>query len=260
LITRERRGGVTWFHLRHGKANALDVELLLALADAFGEEAGGPSSAIVITGEGGIFSAGVDLKRLLAEPLAYLDRLMPALDRVFRTLLFLPRPVVAALNGHAIAGGCVLACACDRRLAARGPGRIGVTELLVGLPFPAAALEALRAVLTPSRLAEAVLTGRTWLPEEAAAIGLVDEVVPAEDLAARAQATAEALAAIPSASFALTKRQLRQPHQDALARDGDRIDAEVARIWASREARAALADYAERTLGASRSPTRGNTS
>jgi enoyl-CoA hydratase len=248
MIRRERRGDVVWLRLEHGKANAMDVELLLALGDVLAEEAAGPSRALVVTGTGGIFSAGVDLRRLLAEPAAYLDRLLPALDRMLRTLLFLPRPVVAAVNGHAIAGGCVLACACDRRLGGTGAGRMGVTELLVGLPFPAAAMEALRAVLGPARLAEAVLTGRTWPLAEAAAIGFVDELVPAATLVERAQAEAEALAAIPGESFALTKRQLRQPLRDALDAGGEKVDAEVARLWASGEARAALAAYVARTL------------
>src|SRR5262245_6730788 len=248
MMTRERRGDVGWLHLHHGKANALDLEFLQALAEAFDDEGAATSRALVITGVGGIFSAGVDLRRLLAEPPRYLDDFLPALDRVFRTLLFFPKPVVAAINGHAIAGGCVLACACDRRLAARGGGRIGVTELLVGLPFPAAALEALRGVLAPASLAEAVLTGRTWLLEEANGMGFVDEVVPADALAERAQATAEALAAIGPDAFALTKRQLRQPARQALAADGARIDMDVARVWAWREARAALATYVDRTL------------
>ena len=248
MIRRERRGDVTWLRLEHGKANALDVELLVALADAFAKEATDSSRALVVTGTGTIFCAGVDLRRLLAEPPAYLDRFLPALDRAFQTLLFLPKPVVAAVNGHAIAGGCVLVCACDRRLAARGAGRMGVTELLVGLPFPAAAMEALRAVLPPLRLAEAVLTGRTWPFEEAASIGFVDEVVAAERLAERAQAEAEALAAIPAESFALTKRHLRQPLREALDADGATIDAEVARLWAAPEARATLAAYVARTL------------
>ena len=92
------------------------------------------------------------------------------------------------------------------------------------------------------------MTGRTWLLEEADGIGLVDEVVSADALAERAQATAEALGALGAATFGMTKAHLRQPVREALAADGGRIDAEVARIWASPEARAALATYVDRTL------------
>ena len=92
MITRERRGEIDWLHLHHGKANALDLEFLRALAEAFDDERAATSRALVMTGVGGIFSAGVDLRRLLAEPPQYLDDFLPALDRVFRTLLFFPKP------------------------------------------------------------------------------------------------------------------------------------------------------------------------
>ncbi len=240
--------------LAHGKASALDLELLSALEQALADVAASAARAVIITGSGGIFSAGVDLRRLVDGGPAYLVNFLPALDRTLRRLLFLPKPVVAAVNGHAIAGGCVLACACDRRLAARGPGRVGVTELLVGVPFPAVALETMRLVVPPHRLAEVVYTGRTWPVEDAVAVGLVDEVVEAERLLDRACAVAESLGAIPADSFALTKANLHQPAADVLAVHAARIDAEVARVWASPAARAALGAYVERTLGGRRSP------
>ena len=94
---------------------------------------------------------------------------------MFRAVFDHPRPLVAAVNGHAIAGGCVIAAGCDYRF--MSAGTIGVTELLVGVPFPATALEAIRYVVGP-RTAALVLTGKTLRPEEAQAVGLVDEVVP----------------------------------------------------------------------------------
>ena len=74
----------------------------------------------MLTGSGSIFSAGVDLRRLLAEGEDYLRRFVPLIGEGFQRLFAFPRPVVAALNGHAIAGGCIVACACDRRIAAAG--------------------------------------------------------------------------------------------------------------------------------------------
>ncbi len=252
MIERTERGSVAVLRLAHGKASALDLDLLVALEQALADLEASAARAVIITGTGGIFSAGVDLRRLLDGGPAYLADFLPALDRMLRRLLFLPKPVVAAVNGHAIAGGCVLACACDRRLAARGPGRVGVTELLVGLPFPAVALEAMRLVVPPHRLPEVVYTGRTWPVEEAVAVGLVEEVVEAERLFERACAAAESLGAISGDSFALTKAHLRQPAADFLAAHAARIDAEVARVWASPAARATLAAYVERTLGGRR--------
>jgi hypothetical protein len=124
--------------------------------DALGREldaaAGSDARAVVLTGAGSIFCAGVDLFRVVDEGADYVRRFLPSLADVIRKLFMLPKPVVAAANGHAIAGGCILVAACDYRLMARGGGRIGVPELLVGVPFPAIALEILRFALAPERM------------------------------------------------------------------------------------------------------------
>src|SRR5262245_14622366 len=156
--------------MRHGKVNALDLELLLALRDTFAGLR--DARAVVLTGAGRSFSAGVDLRRLLDGGATYTAEFLPALQSACRALFEHPRPVVAAVNGHAIAGGCVLVAACDRRIMAAGT--IGVTELAVGVPFPTVPLEVLRHAVGPAT-ADLVLTARTMTPEQALAVGLVDE-------------------------------------------------------------------------------------
>ena len=103
--------------------------------------------AIVLTGTGTMFSAGVDLKRLSAggvpDVRTFPRRCTVSTEEVF----FHPKPVVAVINGHAVAGGAILACCADRRIMAHEVGRIGVTEMLVGVPFPALAFEVLRAAV-----------------------------------------------------------------------------------------------------------------
>src|SRR5258707_11749875 len=96
--------------------------------------------AVVLTGTGAIFSAGVDLLRLLEGGAPYIRKFLPALSTMLATVFSHPAPVVAAINGHAIAGGCVLACAADRRLVVRDGGRSGLTEFPVGVPFPSSAM------------------------------------------------------------------------------------------------------------------------
>jgi enoyl-CoA hydratase len=247
MIERTDHDGVAVVRLAHGRASAMDVELFAAIEAALDAAAG--ARAIVLTGTGGIFSAGVDLKRLLAEDPGYLAGFLPALARMLERVFFLPQPVVAAVNGHAVAGGCVLACAADHRVMAGGPGRIGVTELLVGVPFPAVALEIMRFVVPPHRLQDTVYLGRTHDPEAAMARGLVDEVVEPDRLLPRAVEVAHALAAIPPGTFALTKRQLRQPVRDFLAVHGAALDAAVAPLWAADAVRAVARGYVERVLG-----------
>jgi enoyl-CoA hydratase len=252
LIERAERDGIAVLRLARPPANALDIDLLAAIEAAFAADEAAPTRAVVLTGSGAIFSAGVDLKRLLAGGADYVRRLLPVLDAALARVAFHPKPVVAAINGHAIAGGCVLACAADHRLLAAGAGRMGVTELLVGLPFPAVALEVMRFAVAPPHLQEMLYLGRTWLPEEARARGLADEVVPAGELQARAEAVARGLAGIPAESFALTKRHARQPLRDRVDADGRAVDREVERIWTRPEIFPVVATYVARSLGARR--------
>ncbi len=130
-----------------------------------------PTRAVVLTGTGRMFSAGVDLPRLIEGGAPYIREFLPALNTMLATVFSYPKPVVAAINGHAIAGGCVLACAADRRLMAKEGGRIGVTELLVGVPFPAAAMEIMRHATAPQYFEHAIFSGATFTPDEAALRG-----------------------------------------------------------------------------------------
>ena len=125
MIHREPHGPITVLRMDHGKANAMDVELLDGLSEALAEADASDAQALVLTGTGRIFSAGVDLFRVLDGGAEYLGRFLPALSRALKDLFAFPRPVVAALNGHAIAGGCILACACDHRADGAGSGRLG---------------------------------------------------------------------------------------------------------------------------------------
>lgn len=245
MIEVESAANVTLVRLRHGKVNALDVELLGELADRLGQLGDEGAGGVVLTGNGRVFSAGVDLVRVLDGGRAYIDRLIPALAEVFASLFVLPRPVVAAIEGAAVAGGCILACACDYRLVAQDAGPIGASELVVGVPFPVAALEVLRHA-SGRHTDDLVYTGRLLAPDEAVALGLVHETVPAEGLVESAVARAEALSRIPASAFRLTKGQLRGPVLERIARDSARVDAEVRRAWSSAEATAGIAAQLDR--------------
>jgi enoyl-CoA hydratase len=167
---------------------------------------------------------------------------------MFATVFSHPKPVVAAINGHAIAGGCVLACAADRRLMGRAAGRIGVTELLVGVPFPAVAMEIMRCVTAPQYFEEAIFGGEVFTPQDALGRGLVNEVVGPEQLLGHAVDTAKALASLPPAVFALTKRQTRDPAFERLDRVGPTVDAAVEEIWTAPETLERIRTYVASTL------------
>jgi len=249
MIALTTRADVALLTIKHGKANAMDLEFCDAL-NARLEECRRPSiRAVVIAGEGRIFSAGVDLPRVLAGGAEYLRVFLPALSETFETLFGFEKPVVAGVNGHAIAGGCVLACAADRRVMARQAVRIGIPELLVGIAFPTVALEIMRFAVAPSRFPALVYGGVTVPPDEAVALGLVDEVVEPEAVLDRAVDAARALAERPAGAFALTKRQIREPALARIRSIGPRIDPEVQAIWESPATLAAIEQYVARTLG-----------
>jgi enoyl-CoA hydratase/carnithine racemase len=232
--------------LDHGKVNALDVEVLDALTARLAALAGAGCSALVLTGAGRAFSAGVDLFRVLEGGDSYARRLIPALGSAFEALFTFPKPVVAAVNGAAIAGGCVLACACDHRVAA-DTAAIGASELRVGVPFPASALEILRHACGPE-VEAVVLGGPVVRGGDALARRLVDEVVPGDELLARALAVADDLATIPQPAYRMAKEQLRRPAIERI-RAGEGGDGAVTDVWASAETADAIRASLARTTG-----------
>jgi len=234
--------------MQHGKANALDIEYCEALAVRFEALRSSDARAVVLTGQGKIFSAGVDLKRLAEGGSAYARQFLPALHKLYETVFFHPQPVVAAINGHAIAGGCVLACCADRRVMAHAAGRIGVTELLVGVPFPALAFEIVRHAVPSRYLTEFTLSGATYETGAALERGWVDEVAEPDALLADAVAIARELALLSPPAFAQTKQQLRQPVRERLAASGQPTDKAVTEIWAAPETLDHIRAYVERTL------------
>src|SRR5262249_14684853 len=149
MIDVTSHGSIAILTLAHGKANVLDLELCEAIAARIDACGSAGCSAGLITGRGSIFSAGVDLVRVAAEGAPYVRRFLPALNDAFETAFAFPKPLVAAVNGHAIAGGCILACTADRRFMMQGTGRIGVPELIVGLAFPALAPGVMREAAAP---------------------------------------------------------------------------------------------------------------
>jgi enoyl-CoA hydratase len=248
MIELTQHGAVAVLTMSHGKANALDVEFCEAIVGQFDALRNSSAQAVVLTGQGRMFCAGVDLIRLSSGGADYVRRFLPVLHRLYQTVFFFSKPVVAAVNGHAIAGGCILACCADKRIAARDGGRIGVTELLVGVPFPALAFQILRFAAAPQYFSDSILSGATFVPDAALVRGLIDEVAEPMELFDRAIAAAEALATLSAPAFAMTKRQIRQPMADRMGKDGRRIDMAAEAIWTAPQTLDRIRDYVSRTL------------
>jgi enoyl-CoA hydratase len=248
MIDVKMEAGVAVLTLSHGKANALDIEFCEALAARFTALRNSDAKAVVITGQGRIFSAGVDLVRLSKEGVDYIRAFLPALHKLYDAVFFHPQPVIAAVNGHAVAGGAVLAACADRRIMARYSGRIGVTELQVGVPFPALAFEIVRFAVPERYLAEFTLGAATYATDAALQRGWVDEVVEPADLMSRAMEVAQSYAALSSPAFAQTKSQIRALVAERLARSGDATDKAVTELWCAPEALVRVRDYVAKTL------------
>ena len=246
MIHREDRDGIAVLRIEHGKANTLDMESCNAVVEAF--EHAGDARAVVLTGAGRIFSAGVDLFRVLEGGKPYIEAFVPAMCRAFERVFVHPAPVVAAANGHAIAGGCLLVAAADQRLMAQGAARIGIPELQVGVPFPPIALEIMRFATPPQHFRTIVYRAETYEPAAALALGLIDEVVEPEALLDRALATAERLASVPADTFAITKREIRRPAMDRIRSLAQTTAQEVQAQWLEPRTLDRIRAYLDRTI------------
>jgi enoyl-CoA hydratase len=248
MVHTEVRGPARWLRMESGKVQALDLELVVACTGALAAARNSGAPPLVLTGTGRSFSAGVDLYRVLDGGRSYIEEFLPAFSDLLLDLFTYPGPVVSAINGHAVAGGALVAWCGDVRIMVDGPGRIGVPELRVGVPFPAAAVEILRfATGTPGAQRLAYLGG-TLPAREAQAAGMVDEVVGEAALELRAGEAVAQLTAIPSATFRLTKAAIRAPHVDAMTLAGRAWDAEVTSIWSQPATLEAIRGYLDRTV------------
>lgn len=248
MIEIEDLGRVRLIRLARGRGNALNIDFLRAIDQALVEFADSSARAAVLTGQGSVFGAGVDLPELVHGGESYIREFMPLLTQVFGRLAMLPKPIVAAVNGHAIAGGAILMMACDQRILARGRAKIGLSEVLVGVRFPAWAIEIARFAAPPQHFPQFVLTGRSYLPDDALKLGWVDELVDPDSLMHRAIEVAEELAAILPEAFVETKRAVRRPMLDAV-RATEGLDAEVTEHWCSAPVQAAIKDFVQRMIG-----------
>ncbi len=221
------------------RKNALGTGMLQFVLDELHRAAGAP---VLLTGKGDAFSAGLDLGEVAALDGERARTFLALLERCISELYLYPGPTVAAVNGHAIAGGCVFTVCCDHRVAVDNPGaKIGLNEVPLGLRFPPRTLAVVRARLSRRHVTRVLLGGGLFAPAEAERLGLVDEV--AADPRAVARRRIEELAASPRESYARTKRDLRGSTAQELASDAalDVWMQESIGVWTSAEVKQKIA-------------------
>jgi enoyl-CoA hydratase len=241
IVAEDHDGGVRLLRLDRPPANAIDETLLADLSAALDAARAEESvRAVVLTGAGAFFGAGFDLTAPArdARAAAYLAALYR--DTHLR-LLTLPKPTLAMVNGHAIAGGLVMALACDYRLGVEKDYRIGLNEVAIGASYPRVAFEIVRLRLTHARASELLLGAAIYPASQAVRLGVVDELLPAESFEAAVLRRAVRMGAFPREAYAHTKAALVA---EAVARTEAETPAEAeqaAAVWTTPESRAARA-------------------
>ncbi len=248
MIDLNHQDNIAIIKMNRPPANAIDADFLIRLGETLKAQIESESTAIILTGTANIFSAGVDLVRLLEAGTDYIRDFLADLECLLDILYFCTKPVVAAINGHAIAGGCVIANCADNRIMAEGKGRIGVPELRVGVPFPVIIMELMRAKVHPACFEEIMLGGATYSPQDALQRGLVDQVVEKDSLMHEALKSAQSLAAIRPEIYAFTKKQIRQPVRKVIDNEDQAYGDEIRSIWESDQTRTAIEKFVQKTL------------
>ncbi len=230
LVEAEDRAGIRVLRLRRPPVNALNLSLAVALGNAAARATSDAScTGVVLTGADGVFSAGLDTREVPAYDTEQRAAMLRALNRLVLALYALPKPLVAAVSGHALGGALVIALTADARVAARGAFQIGLTEALAGIPFPAGPLAVVRAELSPDQQRKLALGSQGHAPDAPELAGVFDRVVAPDTLLADAVAEARRRATLPA--FASVKQQLRADAVERLTRIVEDDDEPLLEGW-----------------------------
>ena len=240
MLDIEDRKDLRIIRLHRPPVNALDGELVGALTEAV---AGAPSDGargLVLAGQPGMFSAGLDVPALLGLELSDLERFWKGFYGLMRALAESPVPVAAAVTGHSPAGGAVLAIFCDYRVMAEGKFKIGLNEVRVGIALPSAIYAAFERLVGPRNAAQYAVRGELLDAPAAHRIGLVDELSPPEEVESRAAAWIEELLRLPPSALAATRSLARRGLRRALDERAEGDVQAASQRWFSAETQAAL--------------------
>jgi len=230
MIEVEERDAVRVLSIVRPPVNALNLAVIGSLAEAVQAAAADTRcGAVVLTGASNVFSAGIDTGEVPAYDAATRSEMLRTINRMILELYALPKPVVAAVCGHALGGALVIVLACDQRLVASGDVRLGLTEAAAGIPFPAGPLAVVRAELSPENARVLALTAEVGNPHSLLARGVIDRVVEPAALLSEAIDTARRLAAMPA--YGRVKQQLRAAACEELRRIVARDDEPLHRRW-----------------------------
>ncbi len=228
--------------LNRPKAHAINTAFAYELTEAMDSLAKADYiDGAVITAEGNIFSAGLDVVELYGYNQDGMDRFWEAFHGMLKALCAFPKPLAAAINGHAPAGGCVIAMCCDYRVMAEGDFRIGLNEVPVGLIVPRPVIDLATFVVGPRKASEMFLSGILMAPHAAKEFGLVHDLAPREEVVAWATRKVESWVEFSPAAWRGTKAFLRAPLLKAITMPVSDGYGETIREWWTPASRARIA-------------------
>lgn len=232
MIVTIDHGAVRELRLNRPPVNAFSPELIAALKQAVETAPQDGARALVLSGAPGRFSAGLDVPLLLTLDRPAIAGLWREFYALLRGLALSPIPITAAITGHATAGGSVLPLFCDYRVAAHGDWKLGLNEVQVGLPLPPIIFAGLKRLVGAHQAERLAVGGLLISPDEAARIGLVDELVPLDQVVSRAIEWSRSLLALPVDAMAVTRRRARSDLFEIFAASLDsELDESIANWW-----------------------------
>lgn len=212
----EKRDGVAIVTMDSNPVNKMNPDFFRDLQQTFDRlDQEFPKIPVILTAQGKVFSAGLDFdysfalfeKGSHADVQKWFEEFRQVFFRVFES----PRLTVAAINGHAFAGGLILALACDFRIALEGPSQFGVNEVPIGIPMPCVYTELIRFRVGDPVATDAILTGRAFGVEEAKQLGFVHQIVPQDQLLSKAIQQAQVISPPAYPAYAQSKKNLLIP-------------------------------------------------
>ncbi|HEX7030613.1 MAG TPA: enoyl-CoA hydratase/isomerase family protein [Gammaproteobacteria bacterium] len=246
MLERIEHDDVLELRMARPPVNALSPDFVHALLGAITQAPVDGARAIVLSGQPGMYSAGLDVPALLALDETGMREFWKHFFGLIGAIACSPIPVAAAITGHSPAGGAVLALYCDYRVMADGEFRIGLNEVQVGLPLPAIIHATLVRQLGPRQAERLSVPGLLIDPREARQIGLVDELVPVDGVAAKARDWCAQLLKLPPGAMSSTRDLARADLVDLFDRLGEGDYRRMTEAWFGAETQATLKALVER--------------
>lgn len=242
MLKKIEHGEVLELRLERPPVNALDPTLVGALRNAMEAAPATGARALVLSGMPGMFSAGLDVGALLKLDRPAMSRFWDDFFSLLKSIAVSRIPVACAITGHSPAGGAVMAIFCDVRFAAEGKFKLGLNEVQVGLPVPRVILGGLTRLMGERRAEHLAVQGLLVSPDEALAVGLVDHVLPPEQVVPRAVDWCQDLLKLPTNAMHATRRALREDYHRLFDTLGARTREEMTEVWFSEETQRVLKD------------------